>query len=835
MGVAKKMLSVFMAALLSIAAFEAPALTPSDAYAAEAPTYGFSDVVGNEWFAIDEVLGYATDHGIISGYDDGRLGAYDNVTRGQVAVVLHRLAGEPEAQAEPFADVNYGVYYGPAINWARSVGVINGYWDEAAQAYRSFGPDDPVTREQLATMLANYAAQVANIVTETDESLLNAMPDAGEVDDWARESVGWALDAGLMSGVVEANSSYVRPLATAQRCAMAKMASVLHRDILPPEVNKGADPIIEYASGVVTAPAQNAFISEDGLTASVPTSALSGNVREGSVVAITDDGIEGTAILVNTVAVDSERTIISGTQPSIDQVYEKLQIEDIVEGSDASFTPCNGFEVVETEDESLSSTWDGTIDPGTYSKTLTLKHEGKLELFDDASITGSVTGMVEITLDPKIVYKFDFGGMQLNSAYFELSQKASVKGALDGDIQGRIKIGELGKGASISVYLVAKITGELAVEFQMTASQGFNYENGKFYRISKYADPSAQMDVEASAQFGPAIRASIGALGMDLFYAELSGGVKADPTIATHPNLLCVTVEAYLFTDFEYGFEADLTEILHLKETFSYELITKENSPFKKSWHWENWKLRGDKNSCTWKDKDDSGGTDSGGTDDHPGTDTTILESGTCGSCTWTVYSSGLLTIAPSNGIVGYLEDWTGLPPWTSASNPISSVLIKRGVRAETCHGFFFMMREMKTVNLSGLDTSRVADMSQMFFGCFALESVDVSHLDTSNVNTMNMMFNCCDNLKTADLSGIDTTKVDDIWHMFGGCLSLVTIYTSSDFAPNIDRTNEPVSVFGSCKQLVGGNGTTYSEDRIYSDYARVDAPGSPGYFTLKS
>ncbi len=242
MNTAKKMLSVFMAAPLSFAIFEAAVLTaPAEAYAAEAPTYGFSDVVGDEWFANDEVLGYATEHGIISGYNDGRFGAYDSVTRGQVAVVLHRLAGEPEAQSDPFADVDYSAYYGPAISWARSAGAINGYWDEGAQAYLSFGPNDLVTREQLATMLANYAAKVANMATETDEALLNAMPDAGDVDEWARKSVGWALDVGLMSGAVEGDASYVRPLVTAQRCALAKMASILHRDVLPHEVDTGDD------------------------------------------------------------------------------------------------------------------------------------------------------------------------------------------------------------------------------------------------------------------------------------------------------------------------------------------------------------------------------------------------------------------------------------------------------------------------------------------------------------------------------------------------------------------------------------------------------------------
>ena len=90
------------------------AVGSSTAFAAS--NYGFTNVDPGAWYATDEVLGYAVGHGFIKGYDGGRLGPDDNVARGQVATILHRMAGEPEAESDAFEDVDYSQYYGPAIH-----------------------------------------------------------------------------------------------------------------------------------------------------------------------------------------------------------------------------------------------------------------------------------------------------------------------------------------------------------------------------------------------------------------------------------------------------------------------------------------------------------------------------------------------------------------------------------------------------------------------------------------------------------------------------------------------------------------------------------------------
>lgn len=84
----------------------------------------------------------------------------------------------------------------------------------------SFGPNDPVTREQLATLFARYASVVDGRDTSSDCSAMNSKNGADEVSDYAREAMGWAVDAGLIAGV---NGTDLESGGTAWRASMAEM------------------------------------------------------------------------------------------------------------------------------------------------------------------------------------------------------------------------------------------------------------------------------------------------------------------------------------------------------------------------------------------------------------------------------------------------------------------------------------------------------------------------------------------------------------------------------------------------------------------------------------
>ncbi len=192
----------------------------------------FSDCYYGDWFVDSGVLDYAYTHGLVSGYSGSTLfGPYDSLTRGQVATILWRIAGEPLPEAadssDDFDDVDYGMYYGDAVRWARQTGVVNGYDDDNV-----FKPDTFVSRQELACMIANYASKIAEIDTTSDLSRVRSLVDSDEIASWAIDSMGWCMDAGVMNGVDEGGVNWARPNATAWRASMASMAAVLHRDVL---------------------------------------------------------------------------------------------------------------------------------------------------------------------------------------------------------------------------------------------------------------------------------------------------------------------------------------------------------------------------------------------------------------------------------------------------------------------------------------------------------------------------------------------------------------------------------------------------------------------------
>lgn len=173
----------------------------------------FPDVPEGHW--AKGVVTKAVNYGLLSGYDDGRFGTNDRITRAQVAVVLWNMRGKPAAGkgAKSFPDVKAGSYYYSAVRWASSVGVVNGYADGR------FGSNDPVTREQLAVMLANYAKKFKGADPGGAAAVIAGMSDGGQVSGYARDSVGWCFAYGVLSG----SNGKILPKGMATRAEAAKM------------------------------------------------------------------------------------------------------------------------------------------------------------------------------------------------------------------------------------------------------------------------------------------------------------------------------------------------------------------------------------------------------------------------------------------------------------------------------------------------------------------------------------------------------------------------------------------------------------------------------------
>ena len=176
----------------------------------------YVDVPGSEWYY--PAVEYVTVNGIMKGYapEFDTFGAYDWLSRGMMVQVLYNMAGAPEvAYAGTFEDVPEGSAYAEAIEWAASEGIATGFGPE----FTSFGPDDPVTREQMAVFMCRYAEWAGEDVT-ADDSDIAGYPDAGEVSSWATAEMAWAVNEGVINGV---DGAELQPAAPSVRAYVAQM------------------------------------------------------------------------------------------------------------------------------------------------------------------------------------------------------------------------------------------------------------------------------------------------------------------------------------------------------------------------------------------------------------------------------------------------------------------------------------------------------------------------------------------------------------------------------------------------------------------------------------
>ena len=172
-----------------------------------------------------------------------------------------------------------------------------------------------------------------------------------------------------------------------------------------------------------------------------------------------------------------------------------------------------------------------------------------------------------------------------------------------------------------------------------------------------------------------------------------------------------------------------------------------------------------------------------------------IVTNGTCGTCSWTIDSDGLLEIFPTDGVSGTLAG----RPWKSSSE-IVSVFVAEGVSAGANLDYMFSgCRSLKTADLSNLNTAKTTSMDCMFNDCSSLVDINLSNMDTYGVTSMECMFYGCSSLTSIDLSNLDTSWLKDIDGIFEGCTSLVSVNLSGlDFSTVTYMNN----MFENCSSL---------------------------------
>ncbi|WP_273396283.1 Ig-like domain-containing protein [Thermophilibacter mediterraneus] len=172
----------------------------------------FPDALEGAWYS--EAVRWAWLGGVMTGYGDGSglFGTSSALTRAEAAVVLWRLAGEPEGAFGLPADCDPSGFYAEAASWALGAGVFSGYSGDA------FGPADTITREQLATVLWRAAGS-----PEVGGDL-SSFSDAADVSDFADVAMRWAVSAGVLRGQGDGDA-----LDPQGACTRAQLATMLYR------------------------------------------------------------------------------------------------------------------------------------------------------------------------------------------------------------------------------------------------------------------------------------------------------------------------------------------------------------------------------------------------------------------------------------------------------------------------------------------------------------------------------------------------------------------------------------------------------------------------------
>lgn len=169
----------------------------------------FVDVNSGAWYY--DAVSFVYNKGIMNGVTSTTFEPNSTITRGMVVTMLWRMAGEPYVSGGSFSDVASGRYYSTAVAWAAKNGIVDGYSSTV------FGVNDPVTREQFATILYRYAKYMGY---STVGSSLTGYYDANSVSSWARDAMGWAVRNGIITG---SGNSRLNPTGTASRAEVAQM------------------------------------------------------------------------------------------------------------------------------------------------------------------------------------------------------------------------------------------------------------------------------------------------------------------------------------------------------------------------------------------------------------------------------------------------------------------------------------------------------------------------------------------------------------------------------------------------------------------------------------
>ena len=214
-------------------------------------TFGdYADVPEDAWYR--DAVTFVTETGLMSGTGAGLFAPDAELTRAMFARILYNACGgdgESGAQS-PYTDVPEDAWYCDAVGWAGSAGLILGYGDG------TFGPEAPVTRQDLAVMLWRLAGYQGRDTNNMEEVRLLSFPDVWDLAPYAEPAVRWVCGSGIMQGEAD---GFLHPSGTATR---AQIAAVLARYTDPGRALEWTQP--HYTVVLDPGHGKSAFLMTDG-------------------------------------------------------------------------------------------------------------------------------------------------------------------------------------------------------------------------------------------------------------------------------------------------------------------------------------------------------------------------------------------------------------------------------------------------------------------------------------------------------------------------------------------------------------------------------------------
>lgn len=178
--------------------------------------FSMNDVKPGDWYYNNVKFCY--DYALMSGTSRANFEPYSTTSRAMLATILWRLEGSPSVYGNKFYDLTQS-WYVTAVNWAAQNKIVNGYGNGM------FGPEDPITREDMATMLYRYATTFGYDMSLSNPYKFFTFYDCGTTSNYAQTALQWACSEGLIYGM-DKPANTIQPRAQANR---AQMATILYR------------------------------------------------------------------------------------------------------------------------------------------------------------------------------------------------------------------------------------------------------------------------------------------------------------------------------------------------------------------------------------------------------------------------------------------------------------------------------------------------------------------------------------------------------------------------------------------------------------------------------